>query len=192
MEELKEIYFDIQNKSLLLDLIDLEAFSFGDEIINNCLQTIENEMIMDTFSSKTKEVIPFEGGLPETPLIVGLTGVLPDSINNLVSKFVGYQSKPAKQLNGIIEEIKGEIGECREGSDIPRICVRLHINQIKRDARKRHGHIETWFINQLKEKNITKDKLDILKLRLLRMDEKRQNLVIELCNQRQRKMLGYL
>ena len=86
--------------------MNLEAFNFGSEVINNLLQTIENEMIMDTFLNKTKEVIPFKGGLPKTPLIVGLAGVLPDSINNLVSKFVGYQSKPAKQLNGIIEEIK--------------------------------------------------------------------------------------
>jgi hypothetical protein len=77
-----------------------------------------------------------------------------------------------------------------EGSDIARICVRLHINQISCGARKRNGSIETWFINQLKEKNITKEKLDILKLRLLRMDERRQNLIIEQCNQRQRKMLG--
>jgi len=105
IEELKEIYFDIQNKSLLLDLINLEAFNFGSEVINNIFQTIENEMIMDTFLSKTEEVIPFKGGLPKTPLIVGLAGVLPDSINNLVSKFVGYQSKAVKAMSLIINEV---------------------------------------------------------------------------------------
>ena len=32
------------------------------------------------------------------PLIVGLAGVLPDGINNLISKFVGYQSKIAESI----------------------------------------------------------------------------------------------
>ena len=111
MEELKEIYFDIQNKNLLLDSMNLEAFNIGGEVINNIFQTIENEMIMDTFLSKTEEVIPFKGGLPKTPLIVGLAGVLPDSINNLVSKFVGYQSKSAKHLTEFIENTRDEFDD---------------------------------------------------------------------------------
>jgi hypothetical protein len=175
--------------------IELKEIIFGIEIVENLFEVIENEMIMDSFlrsveKPKIEDVVPFRGGLPQMPLIVGLAGVLPDGINNLISKFVGYQSKPAKQLTGIIEEIKGEIGECREGSDIPRICVRVHINQISCDARKRYGSIYSCFINQLKEKNITKEKLDILKLRLLRFDERRQNFIRELCNQKQRKMLN--
>ena len=91
--------------------IELKEIIFGLEIVENLFKIIENEMVMDSFlrsieKSKVEDVVPFRGGLPQRPLSVGLAGALPDGINNLISKFVGYQSKPAKELNETFEGIK--------------------------------------------------------------------------------------
>ena len=77
----------------------------------------------------------------------------------MISKFVGYQNKPIKELNAILGEIKDDIGECRAGSDIPKLCIRIHINNNCLEARARNGSIHGWFINELKDLNITKEKL---------------------------------
>ena len=83
--ELKEINFD--------------KINFETEVINNLFQQIENKMIIKSFlRNKKEEVVPFKGGLPQVPLIVGLVGKVPDNINNLISKFVGYQSKIAESI----------------------------------------------------------------------------------------------
>ena len=67
---------------------------------------IEVEVIEKLFKEleRISEPVPFKGGLPQFPLVVGLVGKLPDSVNNIISKFIGYQSKPAKQLIRIIEK----------------------------------------------------------------------------------------
>ena len=174
--------------------IELKEIMFGIEIVRNLFQIIENEMIMNSFLSniekiKVESVVPFRGGLPQLPLIVGLAGVLPDGINNLISKFVGYQNKPVKQLIGIIEEIKMEIGECREGSDISGICVTVHVRHNGFNAGKRLGFIDNCFINELKDKKITQEKIEILRLRFFRMTERHKSMITLLCNERQRNML---
>ena len=90
--ELKEINFD--------------RINFETEVINNLFQKIERLL------SKREEVVPFKGGLPRVPLVVGLIGKLPSGINNLIAKFIGFQSKPATELKSLIEsaQTRGEIG----------------------------------------------------------------------------------
>ena len=67
---------------------------------------LEVEVIENIFKQleRIKKPVPFKGGLSQFPLVVGLVGKIPDSINNLVSKFVGYKSKPTRQLTEIIEK----------------------------------------------------------------------------------------
>ena len=48
--------------------------------------------------SELKDIIPFKGGLPQVPLVVGLVGKVPDHINNLISKFVGFEKRVFKEL----------------------------------------------------------------------------------------------
>jgi hypothetical protein len=90
--------------------IELKEIIFGFEIVENLFQMIENEMIMDSFlrsieKPKVEDVVPFRGGLPQMPLIVGLAGALPDGVNNLISKFVGYQSKAVTAMKQVINEV---------------------------------------------------------------------------------------
>ena len=65
---------------------------------------LEVEIIENLFKQleRISEPVLFKGGLPQFPLVVGLVDKLPDSVNNIISNFIGYQSKPAKQLTGII------------------------------------------------------------------------------------------
>ena len=69
-------------------------------------------MFIKRFLGKREEVVPFKGGLPRVPLVVGLIGKLPSGINNLIAKFIGFQSKPATELKSLIEsaQTRGEIG----------------------------------------------------------------------------------
>ena len=75
---------------------------------------LEVEVIENMFKQleRVKKPVPFKGGLSQFPLVVGLVSKIPDSVNNLISKFVGYKSKPARQLTRIIEQMKPEIGKC--------------------------------------------------------------------------------
>ena len=179
--------------------IELNEISFGFEIVENLFQIIENEMIMNSFlrsieKPKVEDVVPFIGGLPQIPLIVGLAGFLPDDINNLISKFAGYQSKSSKKLTEVIEELnRKEFYDYNGDVDTLQICVGIQIRWygIQTNLIDRHGYISGFFINELKDKNITKEKLNILKLRFLRMTEKHKALILGKCNQKQRKMLGF-
>ena len=58
-----------------------------------------------TVLSKVDDITPFKGGLAQTPIIVGLIGKVNDNVNNLISKFVGYQSKAVKEMMLIKKEI---------------------------------------------------------------------------------------
>jgi hypothetical protein len=89
MEELKEIYFDFQNKSLLLDSMNLEAFNFGDEIINNLLQTIENEMIMNTFLNNIENNI--ENGMIMDTFLNNIE-------NNIENHIFEYKTHPTATM----------------------------------------------------------------------------------------------
>jgi hypothetical protein len=49
--------------------------------------------------NELKEIIPFKGGRPKNPLIVGLVwSVLPDDVNNLISKYVGVKNRAFENL----------------------------------------------------------------------------------------------
>jgi hypothetical protein len=75
--------------------IELKEINLKIEVIKNLFQQIEN--------MKIRESVPFLGGLPKTPLFVGLIRKVPDNINNLISKFVGFPVHPiAKALQTVI------------------------------------------------------------------------------------------
>ena len=97
------------------------------------------------------------------PLITGLINILPDNVNNLISKFVGYQRRPMIQLLNIVDEIKQDI-VVNEGSDIQRISIRVHLNRCKRAIRKRYGCIIKNMLNELNDPNLTNERIGILDL----------------------------
>ena len=143
-----------------------------------------------------REVIPFKGGLPEAPLVVGLLGIVPNSINNLISKFVGYQSKVARDLKETIESIKQkEFNKCDEYDDINARCLQLHVFRYgyRINLPCNHGHMENCFYNEFRDefwaKNCSTEKIEILKIRFARMNERCQRSVLEKCIQKQREML---
>ena len=41
-----------------------------------------------------KNEIMFNGGLPEVPFVVGLLGKIPDGVNNLIARFLGFKPHP--------------------------------------------------------------------------------------------------
>ena len=45
-----------------------------------------------------EDMTPFKGGLPELPRVVGLICKLPDGVNNLISKFLGFERRLVKQI----------------------------------------------------------------------------------------------
>ena len=162
--------------------MELKEIKIEFEVIENLFKQIE----------RINEPVPFKGGLPQLPLVVGLVGKMPDSVNNLISKFVGYQSKPARQLTKIIEKMRPEIGKCMKGSDINRFCIKVHINHMRENARIRNGSIHSSFMDELRDRNITKEKTEILKLRFLRLTERYKGFIMNLCTVSQRKMLNLI
>ena len=44
--------------------------------------------------------------MPQVPLVVGLAGKIPDGVNNLIATFVGFQSKPAKEINKKVTHLR--------------------------------------------------------------------------------------
>ena len=149
--ELKEINFD--------------KINFETEVINNLFQQIENKMIIKSFLKNQKEeVVHFKGGLPQVPLIVGLVGKVPDHINNLISKFVGFQSKVAKRINeavirykhafrhmpewindreGVLKEVVREFKNKKRNSFIDHVqCLEEKIKRHKRIAEKREAFLK--------------------------------------------------
>ena len=105
------------------------------------------------------------------PLVTGLIGKLPDNVNNLISKFVGYQRKPIIQLKGIVDEIKQDI-VVNEGGDIQRLSIRVHLNQCKHAIRRKYGCIITDMLKELNDPNITSEKVKLLRLRFDRLTER--------------------
>ena len=52
-----------------------------------------------------EDMTPFKGGLPALPRIVGLIGKLPNGVNNLISGFIGFQSKVAKEIEEMYKKL---------------------------------------------------------------------------------------
>jgi hypothetical protein len=154
--------------------------------ITNLFQQLENIKIQEI-----KEIAPFKGGLPHMPLVVSLIGKLPDNVNNLISKFVGYQSKPVVQLINIVDEIKQDI-VVNENSDIQRISIRIHLNHCKYEMRKRYGCVIKNMLNELNDPNITNEKVRLLRLRFERMTERYRANFIEMSNEEHRQMLNIM
>ena len=162
--------------------MELKEIKIEFEVIENMFEQLE----------RIRKPVPFKGGLSQFPLVVGLVSKIPDSVNNLISKFVGYQSKPARQLTKIIEKMKPEIVKCMKGSDINRLCIKVHINHMRENARIRNGSIHSSFMDELRDRNITKEKTEILRLRFFRLPERYKLFITQLCNLNQRKMLNLI
>lgn len=70
-------------------VVELKEISFKSQAIEELFQELEK-------IKKLKQV-PFKGGLPHVPLVVGLAGKIPNGINNLIAKFIGVKPHPAAQ-----------------------------------------------------------------------------------------------
>jgi hypothetical protein len=127
--------------------------------------------------------------------IVGLKQKVDNDINKLIAKFVGVKPHPfAKHIKQVIAR-----NECCSYYDyiglehFPlnpiEIQIRWYAEHIK--LFNKFEKIENWFLNQLKDKGITKEKQDFLRIRFLRMTERQKMRIIFKCNEKQRKMLGY-
>jgi hypothetical protein len=117
--------------------------------------------------------------------IVGLKQKVDDDINKLICKFVGYQSKFAKELNETFEDIK-ELGFYDE--DCAMTQIHFYAREIK--LYEKHGWIVDFFFNKLEEKDITEEMQSILKLRFLRMPAHIMTQILFKCDERHLKILG--
>ena len=70
-------------------------------VIETLFQELET-LFQNLKKTRQPKLVPFKGGLSQLPLVVGLICRLPDSVNNLISKFVGFQSKPVKEIQQTI------------------------------------------------------------------------------------------
>ena len=113
----------------------------------------------------------FKGGLPELPLIVALAHELPDSVNNLVWKFVGCESKAMKELKITIANIKNDqrlvrvLGDDWSRHLLYKVCLR---NERLMNRIRGFHDIKNYFFELCKRFG-DDENLEILTLRLYRL-----------------------
>jgi hypothetical protein len=142
-------------------VVELKEISFKSQAIEDLFQELEKIK-----EHEFKDVTPFKGGLSQVPLVVGLVGKLPDGINNLISKFVGLQSKAVKELKEHFEKHRDYGERWLRGMVDPNFdevryrlwCVHCYVLFDARKAKvdKKHGWIGR-FINKQFDGRISKN-----------------------------------